>query len=93
MTSRYEKSRVLSRTDEHGRVRQYLEPRHIPPTPGQTLDLSLGPNRRPDQLAAEILGDPSLWWRICDASELLNPFDAGLARTLRVPLPGTWEEP
>jgi hypothetical protein len=41
---------------------------------------------RIDLVAAELLGDPNLWWLIMDYNpEILNPFDIPLGASLRIP--------
>ena len=51
---------------------------------------------RLDSIAARTLGDPELFWHICDANNCLNPFDltadSEIGGTLRVPIPQFQEE-
>ncbi len=44
---------------------------------------------RLDNLAAHFLGDPELYWRLCDANNAMRPEDLTdtLARVLRITLP------
>jgi hypothetical protein len=69
----------------------YLRRRFVPrPEQFATLRLHLVSGaERPDQIAAEELGDPELFWRLCDANRALHPAEltAELGRWLRVPLP------
>lgn len=49
---------------------------------------------RLDNLAAQFLGDPELFWRLCDANAAMRPEDlenAGITLTIALPegLPGT----
>jgi hypothetical protein len=46
-------------------------------------------SERPDQIAAEELGDPELAWRLADANRVLHPDEltAEVGRRLRVPPP------
>jgi hypothetical protein len=77
--------------DEHGRQVPYLRRRFLPQ--GQALPLLTEadplPGDRLDLIAARTLGDPLLFWRVCDANNAMNPFDliAERGRPLRVPLP------
>lgn len=77
--------------DDHGRQIPYLRRRFLPQ--GRRLPLmteaAAGPGDRLDLIAARTLGDPLLFWRICDANDAMNPFDllAEQSQPLRVPLP------
>lgn len=44
---------------------------------------------RLDYLAAQALGDPELFWRICDANNCMNPFELTdtPGRVIRIPPP------
>ena len=44
---------------------------------------------RPDQLSATLLGDPELYWRICDANAVTDPFELTdtPGRHVGIPLP------
>lgn len=90
-TSRYYQVPVLSlHTNDGGKVR-YLSRRFVPPssrfallrlhfvTEGERLDL----------IAARELGDPELFWRICDGNDAIRPEDltAMPGRSLRITLP------
>jgi hypothetical protein len=74
-----------------GRVIVYLRRRVVPPPEAfATLRVhAVVQGDRLDNLAAEHLGDPELFWRLCDANAALRPDelteDAG--RRLRIPLP------
>jgi nucleoid-associated protein YgaU len=52
------------------------------------------PDDRLDNLAQQYLGDPELFWQICDANRALRPADltddppeSGLPRVIRIGLP------
>lgn len=61
--------RLLPRPDEHTLVTEHL----------------VGPGERLDHVAARYFGDPTQFWRICDASDDLRPAD--LERTgRRIPI-------
>lgn len=54
-------------------------------TTGHT-QLVVAPGERLDHLAAEHYGDPTAFWRICDASDQLDPFDVLVpGRPVRIP--------
>ena len=43
---------------------------------------------RVDHLAAKYLGDPGLFWRLCDANGVINPQDLeSVGRRVRISLP------
>jgi hypothetical protein len=72
--SRYAKTPVIKFTDAGGTEFELLELREIPrvqalfsatPEQGERLDL----------LAQRYYRDPLLYWKICDASDHLDPFD------------------
>ena len=92
MSSRYVGSAVLSRSEADGREVQFLRTRFLPPTGSlPTLqEKKVDPAVRLDRIATNVYGAPDLWWRICDASDAMNPFDleTETGRQLRVPMPG-----
>jgi hypothetical protein len=53
------------------------------------LETVVGADDRLDQIAARHLGDPLLFWRICDANNALSPWElvATPGESLRVPVP------
>jgi hypothetical protein len=89
---RHEEEAILVlRDDPSRRSIAYLRRRFLPQ--GGTLPelekTQVQPGERFDQLAQRTLGDPELYWRICDANDAMAP--AALlerpGRRLRVPLP------
>jgi hypothetical protein len=44
---------------------------------------------RPDHIAANLLGDPTLFWRLCDANNIMRPDDltATVGRKINITLP------
>ena len=61
--------------DPTGRPVTYLLRRFVPsPDRFTLLQLhTLQPGERLDNLAAQYLGDPEQFWRMCDANRILNP--------------------
>ncbi len=52
--------------------------RRLLPQPGDHTLLSehtLAPGERLDHIAARYLGDPTQFWRLCDATDVLRPAD------------------
>jgi hypothetical protein len=90
-TSRYYGLPTASLTLPDGRQVTYLRRRFLPdPSRLQLLleHLVMDPSERLDNLAAEFLGDPLQFWRICDANNVLDPSDlVKLGATVRITLP------
>lgn len=90
-TSRYAPLKNLTHKLPDGREVIYKERRFLPQgdeVPAQgTATVRSG--ERLDTLTARTLGDPLLFWRICDANNVMDPWvDASAAgRVLRVPRP------
>lgn len=63
---------VFSSTDDDGTVRQivYKRRRFIPAlSDGTTLvEHTVAEGQRPDNVTAQYLGDPTQFWRLCDAN-------------------------
>lgn len=74
-----------------GRTIIYLQRRFVPPPERfQVLqEHRVVQGDRLDNLAAQYLGDPTLFWRICDANRAMQPEDltATAGRNLRITLP------
>lgn len=69
----------------------YLRRRFVPPSSNFALlqEHEVVEGDRLDNLAAAYLGDPLLYWRICDANDALRPRElvAEIGRRLRMTLP------
>lgn len=89
--SRYYGIPTQSVTTEDGRTVSCLTRRVVPqPSAFATLQLiTLRDGDRLDQLAAQYLGDPLLFWRLCDANGVLRPDELTetAGATLRITLP------
>jgi nucleoid-associated protein YgaU len=78
-SSRYAKCGIatLSVTDPDGTAREirYVKRRFIPLTEGMTVIVEhlVSQGERLDNITAQYLGDPTQFWRICDANEVMNP--------------------
>jgi hypothetical protein len=74
-----------------GRSLTYLTRRFIPdPSKLQLLQEHLVENEseRIDNFAAQVLGDPLQYWRICDANGVMRPADLlRVGATVRITLP------
>lgn len=73
------------------RVIVYLQRRFLPPaeTLAEIQRHTVKQGERLDQIAAQYLNDPELFWRICDANNAMMPDDltAEPGRRLRITLP------
>lgn len=90
-TSRYLRVETATWVAPDGREVAYLRRRFVPP-PEQFALLTehvVAQGDRLDNIAAEHLGDPEQFWRICDANVALRPDELTeeLGRRLRITLP------
>ena len=89
--SRYYKIETATLIDPGGREVAYKRRRFLPRAEElQTLvNVTVVQSDRLDLIASRTLGDPEQFWRICDASDAMNPPDllAEPGKTVRVPLP------
>ena len=97
--SRYAGLEIATSTVPDGtgghRVVRYLR-RRFPPQPADAGPLTthlVVRGDRLDLLAAAQLGDPLLFWRICDVNLMIHPdeltSDRWIGRTVQIPGPGT----
>lgn len=90
-SSRYYSLETAVHTMPDGRIVTYKRRRILPR--GEEMDLlvevTVAEGDRLDLIAFRTLGDPEIFWRVCDANDAMNPFDlvAEPNRTLRVPVP------
>lgn len=89
-TSRYYRIETTTLTAPDGRVIAYIRRRFLP-DPASIITLAehrVAAGDRLDNLAARYLGDPELFWRLCDANLAMNPAEltAEPGQILRVPL-------
>ncbi len=89
-TSRYAGIEAAELVVDERRI-AYIRRRFIPPTaPGtEPVGHRLAQNERLDHLAARYFGDPTQFWRICDANRVLRPAELTdeAGRTVDIPLP------
>jgi hypothetical protein len=90
-TSRYAKIETTTATGREGRVITYVRRRFVPPAGSLPLlvEVSVREGDRIDLIAEQTLGNPEVYWRICDANPTLEPHELvdEVGRVLRVPLP------
>ena len=89
--SRYSGVATASWSAPDGRTIAYLTRRVVPqPSAFATLQtVTVRDGDRLDRLAAQYLGDPILYWRLCDANNALRPDELTEqpGATLRITLP------
>ncbi len=89
--SRYQRVETATLETVDGRTIIYLKRRFVPPPERLALlqEHTVQPGDRLDTLAAQYLGDPEVFWQICDANAALDPIDlTGVpGRRLRITLP------
>ena len=83
--SRYVGTDVLTTSDGQGGNQQVLDLRATPPT-SHVLSVVATDTDRLDLLAFQYYRDPTRFWRICDATTDLDPFDV-LVPGRPVPIP------
>lgn len=72
--SRYAKAHIRTGEDRTGEELEYFELREIPQTEG-VLHVVAKATDRLDLLAYRYYRDPTLFWKICDAADHLDPTD------------------
>jgi hypothetical protein len=90
-TSRYNGIATATLQSRDGTTIIYLERRFVPsPDRFALLQLhTVTQAERLDNIAAQYLGDPTAFWRLCDANNAMRPDDLTetLGRQLRITLP------
>lgn len=94
-TSRYApvETATLTRVDADGRPRAiaYKRRRFVPSARGMTtlVEHRYADGERLDTIAARYFGDPTQFWQICDASEVLRPSELTdeVGRTITIAMP------
>ena len=77
-------------TDRTPRTLRYVRRRFIPDSTGMTLLLehAVTQSDRLDTITARYLGDPTLFWQVCDANQVLHPADLEqVGRKVNIALP------
>ena len=89
--SRYQGTPTAALEGRDGRAVVYLRRRFVPP-PEQLSPIrehAVVEGDRLDNLAAAHLGDPELYWQVCDANRAMRPDELteAIGRRLRITLP------
>ena len=89
--SRYRGIPVCTLKTASGKEIAYLKRRFVPDTDNLAIiqDHSVVQGDRLDNLSHEYLGDPELFWRLCDANGAIRPsvLTASIGRSLKIALP------
>lgn len=90
-TSRYYGLATAQLATAGGKIITYLTRRFVPPAAGMAVlvEHTVTSAERLDNIAANYLGDATLFWRIADANEAMKPADlaATPGRRLAITLP------
>lgn len=90
-TSRYSGIEIAELTSENGERVPYVRRRFVPPSSAFELleEHRVMQNERLDQIAAQRIGDPQMYWMICDANDAIRPEELieTTGRMLRITLP------
>jgi nucleoid-associated protein YgaU len=88
--SRYYGSSTLQYTAPNGNTYTYLQRRFVPPPSDFSTfaQHTVIQGERLDQISAKYLGDPLLYWRVCDANGAIQPEELEApGTTLNITLP------
>jgi len=89
--SRYASIEVAEHTADNGDRIPYLRRRFVPPSSAFELleEHRVMQGERLDLIAARRIGDPQMYWLICDANDAIRPEELieTVGRTLRITLP------
>lgn len=90
-TSRYFGVATLNYVTREGTTIVYIERRFLPPPENFQLlqEHTVVEGERLDNIAAQYLGDPTLFWRLCDANNAMRPDELteAVGRKLDITLP------
>ena len=90
-TSRYFGHPTAQHRLSNGRTISYVRRRFVPPGSRFALlyEHAVSDSDRPDTVAAEHIGDPEQFWRLCDANDVIDPHELTdtAGRRIRITLP------
>ncbi|HNB51770.1 MAG TPA: LysM domain-containing protein [Anaerolineales bacterium] len=90
ITSRYYRLETATLVMPDGKTVTYLRRRFLPPAKNFSLlkEHTVVEGERLDHIAAQNLGDPEQFWRLCDANNAMRPEDLlEIGKKLRITLP------
>jgi len=75
--SRYDQVEDVALTMDNGQVIKYKKRRFLPDGEAMSLlhEVTVTAGDRLDHVANRVLGEPEQFWRICDANNVMYPFD------------------
>ena len=74
--SRYASLPIATYEQENGTTVLYVRRRMVPPLRANgTRPMTVVAGQRLDTITGSVIGDPTLFWRITDVNDELNPFD------------------
>ncbi len=89
--SRYHGLETTTYVTPDGRMIAYKRRRFVPSSsvPLTLSEVLPAQGERLDLLTARTLGDPELYWRVCDANNAMSPFELldESGRMIRIPVP------
>ena len=85
--SRYEHVPEAGIAGPNGRTTRYKRARFIPEVRA-SLSYKVEEGDRPDIAAYRAIGDPELFWRLCDANLVLRPVELTAVAGRRILIPG-----
>lgn len=89
--SRYANIETATLETPDGKVTLYLRRRFIPPPERFALlqEVTITEGDRLDNLAARLIGDPELFWQLCDSNGAMKPEELTqvIGRKIRITLP------
>jgi hypothetical protein len=76
-TSRYYAIATNEHVTKDGRTIAYKRRRFLPRSSSLTMlaEVVVTDSDRLDLIASRTLGNPELFWQVCDANEAMNPYD------------------
>jgi nucleoid-associated protein YgaU len=87
-TSRYFDLPRATLVTADGREQVYVRRRFLPLLQAEGVEHTVTQGDRLDNITARTLGDPTVFWRICDANDAMRPdaLTEEVGRVLRIPL-------
>ena len=95
-TSRYFEIETVTREvlDDRGRTREirYVRRRFVPRQGSSVIvhEHTVIDGQRPDTITGTYFGDPTQFWQICDANNVMHPEELtdDVGKSIRIPMPG-----
>lgn len=85
--SRYEQVPDAEFVDGRGRTIRYKRQRFVPELDPGRRTVAVREGDRPDLAAYAALGDPEMFWRLCDLNRVMRPVDLTAKPGARIAVP------